>query len=76
MAHRKVKAAAEEKKKRQEAQFWTQVHAKDHVVDLTLRHTSFTSQEWAGPDTPTDTASRSPLWNSHSTFTTPVHPMH
>ncbi|XP_068583293.1 uncharacterized protein [Cebidichthys violaceus] len=76
VAHRKVKAAAEEKKKRQEAQFWTKVHAKDHVVDLTLRRTSFTSQEWASLDTPTENASRSPLWNSHSTFTTPIHPIH
>ncbi|XP_034398609.1 uncharacterized protein LOC117737007 isoform X2 [Cyclopterus lumpus] len=76
VVHRKVKASAEEKKKRQEAQFWTQVHAKDHVVDLTLRRTSFTSQEWASLDTTTETASRSPLWNSHSTFTTPIHPIH
>lgn len=44
VAHRKVKAAAEEKKKRQDAQFWTKIHAKDHVVDLTLRRTSITSQ--------------------------------
>ncbi|XP_042341866.1 alpha-1B-glycoprotein-like isoform X2 [Plectropomus leopardus] len=73
VAHRKVKAAAEEKKKRQEAQFWTQVHAKDHVVDLTLRRTSFTSQEWASVDTTTETRSRLPLWNSLSTFTTPIH---
>ncbi|XP_059187741.1 uncharacterized protein LOC131970372 [Centropristis striata] len=76
VAHRRVKAAAEEKKKRQEAQFWTQVHAKDHVVDLTLRRTSLASQEWASVDTPTETASRSPLWNSLSTFTTPIHPIH
>ncbi|XP_070684219.1 uncharacterized protein [Pempheris klunzingeri] len=76
VAHRKVKAAAEEKKKRQEAQFWTQVHAKDHVVDLTLRRTSFATQEWASADTTTETASRSPLWNSLSTFTTPIHPVH
>lgn len=76
VAHRKVKAAAEEKKKRQEAQFWTQVHAKDHVVDLTLRRTSFTSQEWANEEATTETASRSPLWNSLSTFTTPIHPIH
>ncbi|XP_041789605.1 uncharacterized protein LOC121604217 isoform X2 [Chelmon rostratus] len=75
VAHRKVKAAAEEKKKRQDAQFWTQVHAHDHVVDLTLRRTSFTSQEWSGLDTTTETASRSPLWNPVSTFTTPIHPM-
>ncbi|XP_035516374.1 uncharacterized protein LOC118327202 isoform X1 [Morone saxatilis] len=76
VAHRKVKATAEEKKKRQEAQFWTQVHSKDHVVDLTLRRTSFTSQEWASVDTNTETLSRSPLWNSLSTFTTPIHPIH
>ncbi|XP_034045017.1 uncharacterized protein LOC117526994 isoform X2 [Thalassophryne amazonica] len=44
VAHRKVKASAEEKKKRQEAQFWAQVHSKDHVIDLTLRRSSFISQ--------------------------------
>uniref|UniRef100_UPI003AAD850B uncharacterized protein n=1 Tax=Centroberyx gerrardi TaxID=166262 RepID=UPI003AAD850B len=71
VAHRKVQAAAEEKKKRREAQFWTQVHAKDHVVDLTLRPTSFNSQEWADEGTTTAAASRSPLWNPLSTFTTP-----
>ncbi|KAL7404285.1 hypothetical protein ABVT39_012512 [Epinephelus coioides] len=76
VAHRKVKAAAEEKKKRQEAQFWTQVHAKDHVVDLTLPRAGFTSQEWTNVDTTTGTGSRSPLWNSLSTFTTPIHPIH
>ncbi|KAM8878519.1 uncharacterized protein AB9W97_014322 isoform 2-T2 [Spinachia spinachia] len=73
VAHRKVKAAAEEKKRRQEAQFWTKVHANDHVVDLTLKRTSFPSQEWDSLDSTTETASRSPLWNSHSTFTTPTH---
>ncbi|XP_073327262.1 uncharacterized protein [Pagrus major] len=76
VVRRKVKAAAEEKKKRQDAKFWTQVHAKDHVVDLTLRRTSFNSQEWASGDTTTETTSRSPLWNSLSTFTTPIHPIH
>ncbi|XP_061839739.1 uncharacterized protein [Nerophis lumbriciformis] len=67
--HKKVKAAAEEKKKRQEAKFWTQVHGKDHVVDLTVRCSSVTSQEWANGNS----TSRSPLWNSLSTFTGPVH---
>ncbi|XP_022049530.2 uncharacterized protein LOC110950958 [Acanthochromis polyacanthus] len=71
VVHRKVKAAAEEKKKRQEAQFWTQVHAKDHIVDLTLRRSSYASQEWDNGDT--GTASRSHLWNPLSTFTTPIH---
>ncbi|XP_040891249.1 uncharacterized protein LOC121180150 [Toxotes jaculatrix] len=71
MAHRKVKAAAEEKKKRQEAQFWTQVHAKDHVVDLTLRRSSFTSQEWASGDT--ETVSAAPLWSPLSTFSSPIY---
>ncbi|XP_035022374.2 uncharacterized protein LOC118115375 isoform X1 [Hippoglossus stenolepis] len=71
VAHRKVKAAAEKKKTREEAQFWTRVHAKDHVVDLTLRRSSFTSQECINGDTAT--ASRSPLWNSLSTFTSPTH---
>ncbi|XP_077425848.1 uncharacterized protein LOC144054597 isoform X2 [Vanacampus margaritifer] len=73
VVHKKVKAAADEKKKRQEAKFWTQVHSKDHVVDITLRCTSVTSQEWASGDTGTDTNSRSPLWNSHSTFANPIH---
>nr|XP_046267031.1 uncharacterized protein LOC124070809 isoform X2 [Scatophagus argus] len=76
VVHRKVKAKAEERKKRQDAKFWTQVHAKDHVVDLTLRRRSFTSQEWASVDTTTETPSRSPLWNSLSTFTTPIHPIY
>uniref|UniRef100_UPI0037E9C91E uncharacterized protein n=1 Tax=Semicossyphus pulcher TaxID=241346 RepID=UPI0037E9C91E len=76
VALRKVKAAAEEKKKRQEAQFWTQVHAKDHVVDLTLRRTSLTSQGWASADATRETGSRSPLWSSMSTFTTPTHQIH
>ncbi|XP_053273793.1 uncharacterized protein LOC128433888 isoform X1 [Pleuronectes platessa] len=71
VAHRKVKAAAEKKKTREEAQFWTQVHSKDHVVDLTLRRSGFTSQECINGDT--GTASRSPLWNSLSTFTDPTH---
>ncbi|XP_050926641.1 uncharacterized protein LOC108875907 isoform X4 [Lates calcarifer] len=73
-AHRKAKAAAEKKRKRKEAQFWTQIHAKDHVVDLTLRRASLTSQEWTGGDT--ETLSRSPFWNPLSTFTTPSHPIH
>ncbi|KAM7009450.1 uncharacterized protein LKV04_001417 isoform 2-T2 [Tautogolabrus adspersus] len=76
VAHRKVKAAAEEKKKREEAHFWTQVHSKDHVVDLTLRRRSFTSQEWTSADTTTEGGSRSPLWNSMSTFTSPIHQIH
>ncbi|XP_024145744.1 uncharacterized protein LOC112157302 isoform X2 [Oryzias melastigma] len=71
VAHRKVKTAAEKKKKRQEAQFWTKVHGRDHVVDLTLRRTSFTYQEWNSGVT--ETASRSSLWNPLSTFTTEIH---
>ncbi|XP_029950330.1 uncharacterized protein LOC115390564 [Salarias fasciatus] len=70
LAHRKVKAAARRKKKRQEAQFWTEVHSKDHVVDLTLRRTSFTQECVSGS---TETASRSPLWNSLSTFTSTIY---
>nr|XP_019939408.1 PREDICTED: uncharacterized protein LOC109627358 [Paralichthys olivaceus] len=70
-AHRTVKATAEKKKTREQAQFWTRVHAKDHVVDLTLRRSSITSQEWINGGT--ETTSRSPLWNSLSTFTTPTH---
>ncbi|XP_029906057.1 uncharacterized protein LOC115358291 [Myripristis murdjan] len=71
VAHRKVQAAADEKKKRKEAQFWTQVHSKDHVVDLTLRRDSFSSQGWANEGRSAETASRSPLWNPLSTFTNP-----
>ncbi|XP_026214607.1 uncharacterized protein LOC113161313 [Anabas testudineus] len=68
VVHRKVKAVAEKKKKRQEAQFWSQVHAKDHVVDLTLHRSSFLSQERATGDN--ETSFRSPVWSSLSTFTT------
>lgn len=64
--HRKVKAAAEAKKEREGAQFWTQVHGKDHIVDLTLRRSSLTSQDW----TSAHSESRS-LWNPLSTFTAP-----
>ncbi|XP_041837919.1 uncharacterized protein LOC121637740 isoform X2 [Melanotaenia boesemani] len=71
VARRKANIAAEEKKRRQEAQFWTQVHGKDHVVDLALRCTSFTSQEWASVDT--ETGPRSSVWHPLSTFTTPIH---
>ncbi|XP_061627545.1 uncharacterized protein LOC133477142 isoform X2 [Phyllopteryx taeniolatus] len=73
VVHKRVKAAADKKKKRMEAKFWTHVHTKDHVVDLTLRCTSVTSQEWASGDMGADTTSRSPIWNSHSTFTNPIH---
>ncbi|XP_008315781.2 uncharacterized protein LOC103384157 isoform X1 [Cynoglossus semilaevis] len=68
LTHRKVKSSAEMEKKRQEAKFWTQIHAKDHPVDLTLRCSSFNSQEWSNGET--EMASRFPTWNSHSTFTT------
>ncbi|CAL1601605.1 unnamed protein product [Knipowitschia caucasica] len=68
LIQRKVKTAAESKKKRVEAQFWTDVHGKDHVVDLTLPRSSLASQEW------TESASRSQLWNPLSTFTTPIVP--
>ncbi|KAM4603499.1 immunoglobulin superfamily member 1 [Polymixia lowei] len=72
VVYRKVQAAARETKKREEAQFWTKVHAKDHVVDLTLGRSSISSQEWANEDRTTQTASRSPLWNPLSTFTSPT----
>ncbi|XP_028311033.1 uncharacterized protein LOC114468365 isoform X2 [Gouania willdenowi] len=71
IAHRKVKAASQEKKNREQAQFWTHVHSKDHVVDLTLSRTSVTSQEWSRENH--ESASRSPLWSSLSTFTSPIH---
>ncbi|XP_026158184.1 uncharacterized protein LOC113127701 isoform X2 [Mastacembelus armatus] len=70
VAQRKVKSAAEKKKKREEAQFWTKVRAKDHVVDLTLKHSSFNSQEWDSGDP--ETAPGSQIWTSLSTFTSPV----
>ncbi|XP_016526805.1 alpha-1B-glycoprotein isoform X1 [Poecilia formosa] len=71
LVKRKVKAAAKEKKRRQQAQFWTKVHTRDHIVDLTLRRTSFDSQEWACGET--ETPFRSSLWSPLSTFTTPMH---
>lgn len=70
--HKKVKAAAAAKKEREGAQFWTKVHGKDHVVDLTLRRSSFTSQDWTSGHS--ESASRSNLWNPVSTFTTPIVP--
>ncbi|CAN9510509.1 unnamed protein product [Ophioblennius macclurei] len=70
LVHKKVKAAAQKKQRRQEAQFWTQVHAKDHVVDLTLRRTSFTQECVSGS---AETASSATHWNSLSTFTNPVY---
>ncbi|XP_077575450.1 uncharacterized protein LOC144198365 [Stigmatopora nigra] len=70
--HKRVKATADEKKTRLEAKFWTQVHAKDHVVDLTLSRTNVTSQGWISGEMCTETSCRSPSWNSHSTFTNPV----
>ncbi|XP_028985471.1 uncharacterized protein LOC114843237 [Betta splendens] len=73
IARTQVKAAAEKKKKRQEAQFWSQVHARDHVVELTLRRSSFSSQEWVGGGTET-TPTTPPLWNPLTTFTAPLHP--
>ncbi|XP_076026350.1 uncharacterized protein LOC143016103 [Genypterus blacodes] len=72
VAHRKLKASDHEKQKRQEAQFWTQVHTKDYAVDLTLRPTSSNPQEWNSEGTP-ETAFRSSLWNPFSTFTAPIH---
>ncbi|XP_056892377.1 uncharacterized protein LOC130527699 isoform X1 [Takifugu flavidus] len=71
VVHRKAKAAAKEKKQRQDAKFWSRLHGRDNVVDLPVRRESFTSQEWA-----TEAAPRSPLWNSLTTFTTPIQPVH
>ncbi|XP_018617141.2 uncharacterized protein LOC108939937 [Scleropages formosus] len=42
----KVKALVAERQKREEARFWHNFHAMDHVVDLTLRRVSVGSQEW------------------------------
>ncbi|XP_053713239.1 uncharacterized protein LOC128754558 isoform X2 [Synchiropus splendidus] len=66
---RHVNAKAEEKRKRQESQFWTHLHAEEHSVDLTPRCSRYVSQEWSSGETSTGSASRSPLWNS--TFTSP-----
>lgn len=68
--HRKVKAAAEAEKKRVEAQFWTHVHGKDHIVDLTLRRGSFTSQDWTSGHT--ESGSQYQMRNPVSTFTSPI----
>lgn len=71
VVHRKVKARAEERKKREDTQFWSQVHAKDHIVDITLTRTTFPSEDWVSRDT--GATSRAPLWNPLSTFTTQIH---
>ncbi|XP_005749002.1 uncharacterized protein LOC102198585 isoform X2 [Pundamilia nyererei] len=71
VVHRKVKARAEERQKREDTQFWSQVHAKDHIVDITLTRTTFPSEDWVSRDT--EATSRAPLWNPLSTFTTQIH---
>ncbi|KAJ8363423.1 hypothetical protein SKAU_G00122540 [Synaphobranchus kaupii] len=45
---RRVKALAEKKKRREEAQFWQRHQPADHTFDLSLRHVSIGCQEW-GP---------------------------
>ncbi|XP_041723384.1 uncharacterized protein LOC121554013 isoform X2 [Coregonus clupeaformis] len=66
---RKVKAMAEEKRKREGALLWAKLHSGDHVLDLTLKRVSITSQEWGNDDRAAETAfSRSPPWRTPSTF--------
>ncbi|KAM9491705.1 uncharacterized protein ACWYII_003797 isoform 2-T2 [Salvelinus alpinus] len=66
---RKVKVIAEEKRKREGALLWAKLHSGDHVLDLTLKRVSITSQEWGNDDSAAETAfSRSPPWRTLSTF--------
>ncbi|XP_048870112.1 uncharacterized protein LOC125742277 [Brienomyrus brachyistius] len=59
--YKKVKALAEERRKREEALFWNHMHATDHVVDLTLRRISVGSQDWTpGADDRVGGTARSP----------------
>ncbi|KAJ8415973.1 hypothetical protein AAFF_G00379950 [Aldrovandia affinis] len=44
--HRRVKALAEKRKKREEVRFWQHLHSTDHILDLTLRRGSIGSLEW------------------------------
>ncbi|XP_029595302.1 uncharacterized protein LOC115178312 isoform X2 [Salmo trutta] len=67
-----VKVIAEEKRKREGALLWAELNSRDHVLDLTLKHFSITSQEWGNDDRAAETAetafSRSPPWRTLSTF--------
>ncbi|XP_064857479.1 uncharacterized protein LOC135560153 isoform X2 [Oncorhynchus nerka] len=66
---RKVKVMGEEKRKREGALLWAKLHSGDHVLDLTLKRVSITSQEWGNDDRAAETAfSRSPPWRTLSTF--------
>ncbi|KAL1005800.1 hypothetical protein UPYG_G00064140 [Umbra pygmaea] len=60
---RKVKAVLQEKRKREVSQLWAKRQQSDHVVDLTLKRISITSQDW-GMEERTEEMSR----RSHSTF--------
>ncbi|KAG7491596.1 hypothetical protein MATL_G00005310 [Megalops atlanticus] len=64
--HRKVKAVALERQKREQAHFWTCLHSRDHILDITLNRVSIGSQEW-GPSV------RAPLRSSSSP--TPQYPL-
>ncbi|KAJ8264031.1 hypothetical protein GJAV_G00144290 [Gymnothorax javanicus] len=44
--HRRVKALAEKKKRREEDRFWKHLHSTDHTLDLTLRHANIGTQEF------------------------------
>ncbi|XP_023256687.1 uncharacterized protein LOC111650962 [Seriola lalandi dorsalis] len=65
LALRKENAAAEKKNKRLDTPLWAQGNAMDPNGELSHGCSSFT-QDWANGDT--ETASRSPLSNSFSTF--------
>ncbi|XP_045547061.1 uncharacterized protein isoform X3 [Salmo salar] len=66
---RKVKVIVEEKRKREGALLWAKLNSRDHVLDLTLKRVSITSQEWGNDDRAAETAfSRSPPWRTLSTF--------
>ncbi|KAJ3614384.1 hypothetical protein NHX12_017958, partial [Muraenolepis orangiensis] len=67
--HRKVRGATTEKKRREEAVFWSRGQGKDHMADLAPRQSTFNSHEWAkGTTESVPTAS---LWNPLSTFSSP-----
>ncbi|XP_031419901.2 uncharacterized protein LOC116219904 isoform X2 [Clupea harengus] len=47
--HKKVREVAQEKKRREDAKFWSTVHARDHVVDLPITRLSSFFKD-PGPD--------------------------
>lgn len=73
VSHKKVKAAAADKRKRDEAKFWTEVHGKDHIIDLTLKRGSINLQEWESEAASPESIYTSPRWQSLSTFGNSAH---